>query len=227
MHNIKLHILYRLQPEWRGMNHGNNNGGGDGGKQTHIPFQLKCLSVATRRTLLRPHTWACLSGRGFPLQVFSPPAVWGFCACRPKNDSQNAFSKIQQQTASWSTSSWPSRDLHNIISKHSLWSQPRPPSTAPRLDAHKCRHSLDLDFRLGIKYLTAARVPGSAPRPNLFINTNLFSVIKTQNFANEFTGGTPGVNTARVRLDEDFDVDLAVDEDGDWGCGSGLATCSL
>lgn len=89
---------------------------------------------------------------------------------------------------------------------HSLLSRPPHQQPQPCHALTKCRHSLDLDFLTAIKYLTAApkrwrygaeterqsRAQHTLYRPHcplsdaqchcLFINTNLCSVIKTQNF---------------------------------------------
>lgn len=150
---------------------------GHGNKQTHIPFQLKlkCLSVvATRRTLLQhtpPHLPA--GGLGFPWNPNPTLLLFGPLLSVPKTIHKMPFQKFNnQQRALPSSSSWPSSDLHNIISKHSLWSQPRPPTTG-----HRCPPLIQMQtfarfrFSTGHKiyiYLTAAQVPRISLQPPIY-----------------------------------------------------------
>jgi len=186
---------------------------GHGNKQTHIPFQLKlkCLSVvATRRTLLQhtpPHlpagglwcgcvcqAFECSHGTPTPLCFFSV-LFWAypkrFTKCLFKNSTTNNELCHRRHRGRR-----PICIILLVNTRYEVSHAHRPPATDVR-PSYKCRHSLDLDFRLGIKYIyiwPQRKSPGS-PCNHLFINTNLFSVIKTQNFAVNSLG-TPGVSTA-------------------------------
>jgi len=146
MHKTKLHILYCST--WMAME--------TAAAQTNThSFSIKMSVSGNKANSSQAHTWIRLSSiRWLP---WNSPRFFGPSANGPKTIHKMPFQKFNnQQRALPSSSPWPSRDLHNIISKHSLWSQPRPPTADHPPAPRKCRHSLDLDFRLGIKYLTAA-----------------------------------------------------------------------